>query len=312
MNNGFAFCFKEDRLSTTIGKDIEHNKFCRQESIFLKVTSNRDGDLLSQFDNINENDIPTLERLADLPPQFKSTPHQKMLSNNHNDSNKGKIKRYFYLEGFSGFCKSFKKITKKLEFHLMLKTTDLEDFLYTSVADDINVTIKNLYLYKPNLIPNVETHLMFNEATQNNCWISYEEWYTERRLISDMISQVDVRSAQQVNIPKYLISAHQTRNRIDNRNKTIKIAIFDNLYHRKYYVKIDEQRYPRDSVLTNYTESEHTGHYKNLYLYFKEYVGEPILNPLISYPDMKTKHPIGITDLRRQLDHITPKRIQIF
>ena len=28
VNNGFAFCFKEARLSTTIGSDIEHNKFC--------------------------------------------------------------------------------------------------------------------------------------------------------------------------------------------------------------------------------------------------------------------------------------------
>ena len=27
INNGFAFCFKEARLSTSIGSDIEHNKF---------------------------------------------------------------------------------------------------------------------------------------------------------------------------------------------------------------------------------------------------------------------------------------------
>ena len=36
------------------------------------------------------------------------------------------------------------------------------------MADYINVTINNLYLYVPNLIPNVETQVMFNEATQNN------------------------------------------------------------------------------------------------------------------------------------------------
>ena len=28
VNNGIAFCFKEARLSTTIGSDIEINKFC--------------------------------------------------------------------------------------------------------------------------------------------------------------------------------------------------------------------------------------------------------------------------------------------
>ena len=33
--------------------------------------------------------------------------------------------------------------------------------------DDIIVTFDNLYLFVPNLIPSVETQLMFNEATQN-------------------------------------------------------------------------------------------------------------------------------------------------
>ena len=49
----------------------------------------------------------------------------------------------------------------------MLKTNDLQDNIYTSMDDDVNVTIKNLYLYIPNLIPSFETQLMFNEATQN-------------------------------------------------------------------------------------------------------------------------------------------------
>ena len=46
---------------------IEHNKFCGQVSTIMRVILNKDGDLLSQFDNNNENDIPILERLADLP-----------------------------------------------------------------------------------------------------------------------------------------------------------------------------------------------------------------------------------------------------
>ena len=91
VNNGYAFCFKEARLSTTSGSDIEHNKFCGQVSTIMKVISRKDDDLLSQFGNINENDIPLLERLADLPPQIRSTPHQKMLIDNHTDANKGEI-----------------------------------------------------------------------------------------------------------------------------------------------------------------------------------------------------------------------------
>ena len=34
------------------------------------------------------------------------------------------------------------------------------------MADDINVTINNFYLYLTNLIPNVETQVMSNEATR--------------------------------------------------------------------------------------------------------------------------------------------------
>ena len=65
-------------------------------------------------------------------------------------------------------------------FHLSFKTNDLQKIIYSSMADEINATINNLYLYVPNLIPNVETQVMFNEANQNNYKISLDEWYTER------------------------------------------------------------------------------------------------------------------------------------
>ena len=76
------------------------------------------------------------------------------------------------------------------------------------MADDLDVTINSLYLYIPNLIPSVETQLMFNEATQTNYKISFDEWYTERQLISDLIIQHDIGWAQQVIQPKFLICAH--------------------------------------------------------------------------------------------------------
>ena len=210
VNNGYAFCFKEARLSSNIGSDIEHNKFCGQISIIMKVLSNKDDDLLSQFCIFNENDIPLLERLADLPPQIKSTPHQKMLIDNHLDPNKGKIKGYLYLEDIFGFCKTFKKVTKNLGFVITFKTANLQDIIYTSMADDINATINKLYLYIPNLIPAVESQLMFNETTQNNYKISFDEWYTERRIITDLLVQHDIGSAQNAIQPKYMICAHQT------------------------------------------------------------------------------------------------------
>ena len=202
VNNGFAFCLKEASLSTTIGGDIEINKFCGRVSAIKRVISNKDGDFLSQFENINENDIPILERPADLPPQIRSTPHQKMLINNHTDAKKGKIKGYLFLEDIFGFCKTFKKVTKNVSFHITFKTNDLQNIISSTMSDDINVTINNLYLYVPNLLPNVETQVMFNEATQNIDEISYDEYCTERRVISDMITQMDNGSSLQVNSPK--------------------------------------------------------------------------------------------------------------
>ena len=131
----------------------------------MRAISNKDGDLLSQFDIINEKDIPILETLADLPPQIRTKPHQKMLIDNHTDVKKGKIKGYLFLEVIFGSCKTFKNVTKYLGFHLTFKTNDLQNIIYSSMADDINVTVKNLYLYVPNLLPNGETQVMFNEAT---------------------------------------------------------------------------------------------------------------------------------------------------
>ena len=36
------------------------------------------------------------------------------------------------------------------------------------------------------------------------------------------------------------------------------------------------------------------------------------MKPFISCPDMKTKSSIQVIDLRFQLDHVTPKKLQLF
>ena len=57
----------------------------------------------------------------------------------------------------------------------MLKTNNLQDIINSSTGDDKNVTINILYPFLPNLIPSVETQLMFNESTQSSYKISYDE-----------------------------------------------------------------------------------------------------------------------------------------
>ena len=102
------------------------------------------------------------------------------------------VKGHLYLKDIFGFFKSFERVTKNLGFHLILRTANLQDILCTSLADDISVTINSLYLFIPILIPSVETQIINNEATQNNYRISYDEHYTERRVISDLLVQHDI------------------------------------------------------------------------------------------------------------------------
>ena len=134
------------------------------------------------------------------------------------------------------------------------------------MEDDINVSINNLYLFIPNLVPSVGSQLMFNGATQSNYNISYDEHHTKRRLISDMIFQVDIGSAEEVSSPKYSNCAHQTQLGKYVPNKNNNIAIFVNLDLRKYYVEIDSVRCPCDSVHTNYEEINCITQYKDLKL----------------------------------------------
>ena len=209
------------------------------------------------------------------------------------------------------FVKLLKRVTKNLGCHITFKTNVIQGIVYTSITDDINVTNNNLYLHVPNLTPSVETQVMFNEAIQNIYKIIYDEWFTEKRIISYQTTQLDIGSFQNVQSPKYLIVEHETRDRIDTPISTKNVSIFDILDLRKEYIEIDGQRYPRDISLMNYEQNDYIERYRDSKSFFKEYVGEELMYLFISYPDMKTKHPIEIIDLRHQSDHITPKKIQI-
>ena len=184
-NNGLAYVFQEAVLATKSGSNLEHKKYVGQISTIMRVLTSKDGDLLSQFDNISE---------GNTDADFESTSLKNMLIDNHdNDADRGKIKAQLPLEHIFEFCKSFKKVTKNLGFEITFKTANLQNIIYTSIAagTQINATINSLYLYVPFLIPSTETQLMFNEYIQNNYRIFFDEWYTERRIATDQIYQVD-------------------------------------------------------------------------------------------------------------------------
>ena len=301
INNAFAYCFTQATLSTTGGMDLEDIKYVAQVSTIMRLLTSKDSDLSSYFDKGGESVIDD------------NNPLKKMLINNHDEAaKKGRIRGHLALEHIFGFCRTFKKITKNLGYHLKFKMNDLQDIVFTTIANDITVTINSLYLYVPKLIPSTSTQLMFNEAIMNNYTITFDSWYTERKISNDGRElQIDVASAQGINSPKYLISAFQTNART-TPNKANNPAIFDHINVTKYFVEIDGIRYPKDGVLNNFGENSYLDQYRDLKIFYKEYVGEELLQPYISYPDMKYLYPNQITDLRFQVDHITPKKIQLF
>ena len=131
--------------------DIEDIKYVGQVSTIMRLLTSKDNDLASYFDKNGDAVIEI------------NNPLKKVLINNHAvDANKGKIKGHLSLEHIFGFYKTFKKITKNLGFHLKFKMNDLQDIIFTTLANDINVTINSLSLFVPILIPNSQTQVMFN------------------------------------------------------------------------------------------------------------------------------------------------------
>ena len=301
VNIAFAYCFKEATLTTTGGMEIEHSKYVGPVSTIMRLLTSKDGDLSSYFDKNGESVLDN------------DNPLKQILINNHaQEVNKGKVRGQLALEHIFGFCKTFKKTTKNLGFYLIFKMNDLQDIIFTTIADDIIVTINSLYLYVPKLIPSTSTQVMFNDSIMNNYTITFDSWYTKRKISNDGRElQVDIGGAQNNNSPKYLISAFQTNART-TPNKASNPAIFDNNHVTNCFVEIDGIRYPKDGVLINFEENSYLDQYRDLKFFYKDYVGEELMQPYITFPDMEYFYPIQITDLRHQADHLTPKKLQIF
>ena len=101
----------------------------------MTALTSKDGVLLSNFDEIVE-----------TAAEKENTSLKHLLMNNHDVAvNKSKSKRHLPLEHFSGFCKTFKKISKQLEFQLTFKIADLQDISYTTVGDDFKLSFDKFF-----------------------------------------------------------------------------------------------------------------------------------------------------------------------
>ena len=149
---------------------------------------------------------------------------------------------------------------------------------------------------------------MFKESIQKNYKISFDDWYNGGMMATVKKYQVNIGSAHSVNFPKRQFCGTQTADGLIAPNKIENIAIFDNLNVRRCICEIDGYRCPRDSVLTNSGLIDYTDQYRDLKKFYTEYVAEELMNPFISYPDMKSKYPFQVIQLRFQVDHITAKK----
>ena len=152
---------------------------------------------------------------------------------------------------------------------------------------------------------------MLNDSIKRSFTLSFASWTSDRKTIDTQLEyQVDIRSAQKIKSPIHLILAHQTAARMKVPNKA-NTAIYDNLQVRKYLVDIDGVRKPRDAVSNDYASNDFFGENRDPKVFYKEYVGEELPNLFIKYTDEKIIYLMQVIDVRFQVDHSNPKKIQL-
>ena len=304
---GLAYIFQEGRLSTSAGTEIEHNKNRGNVSTIMRLLTQKDGDLSSYFDKMDETEAGTTN----------STLKHMLIDSHTNENNKGKKKANFPLKHLFGFCRTFQKKTKGLGFELQLKTSnEKQNNIYTTLGcNDVNLTINGIYLYIPSLVPSAEQQQFFKEAITESYTLSFDAWVTDKKPVNTGNEyQLDIGFVSNVNIPLYLIVAdqktqHENPARPPNQFNN---AVFDHVNVKRYFVEIDGVRYLEDPVETNFADNKYLDQNRNLKLFYKENNGESLLHPFISYLDMKAFYPIKLIDLSFQIDYFTPKKIGFF
>ena len=81
---------------------------------------------------------------------------------------------------------------------------------------------------------------------------------------------------------------------------------------KKYFDEIDRIRYPKNRILKSYTENIHLSQHRDLKIFYKEYIGEQILSPIITYDKKQIYYPTQLFDLLFQLNYVTRKKIRLF
>ena len=158
MKIAFAYTLSIATLITTGGEEIEFNKYCGHVSTIMRLSTNKDEDLLSHFDE-----------MSDSQNGIKGCSLKQIIVDNFEQvADRGKIKGQLPQKLIFGVCKTFKKITIFLGFHLNLKIVHLQALIYTTIGDNITVEPNTLFSNEPVFIPDPGIQTMFNESIKNS------------------------------------------------------------------------------------------------------------------------------------------------
>ena len=156
-----------------------------------------------------------------------------------------------------------------------MKTSDeKQKFIYTILGgNDVNVTINSLFLYIPSLTPSAEQQQMFNEAIRESFTLSFDAWVTDRKPVNTGNEyQLDIESASNINIPLYLIVAHQKTQRENPARPPNQFnnAVFEYVDLKRYFFEIGGFTYPKNPVETSFSDNKYLDQYRDLKIFYIE------------------------------------------
>ena len=97
VNNALAFTIHDARNSTSSGGELQQNKFCRSFSTIVRLLTQREGDISTYFDIIDESEGGS-----------NTSSLKQLLLNNHTEANRGIVKGNLPLEYFLDFVDHLK------------------------------------------------------------------------------------------------------------------------------------------------------------------------------------------------------------
>ena len=208
----------------------------------------------------------------------------------HNTSKQRKRIRSTKLRHHFRSYPTFMKITKKLVFHKVFQTGDLQNIVFTKLAEAtiIIVTFDNLHLFVPTIIPSLVLQVNFNEYVNNSFTISFGSWTKDRKVFNTRLDyHLDKSTSVNINSRKHLIVAYQTEDRARSAIKAVNVSVLDFVDVGKHFVELDGVRYPKDPIKLIYESIDYLHQYGYSKIFFEDYAEERFLNPFISHPDWK-------------------------